>query len=318
MLSSSYLKLEDKLVAVTTRQNEIQQLHKDYNWFYSLIGGLVVLIIGIFIGHFLIDGELIIGEYGVNLYTEVVSIIVTVLILDRINDYRAKQQLKKRLVREAGSQSNETAKSAVDWIRHEGWLTTTNGLLKNVELKYANLNRADLSRANLQQSNFHRANLEQVDLHKSRMQESSFIGAILRDADLRNSLLNGTDFHSADLENSDLGDADLQHAVLMSANLHNTNFSRANLQHANLSNAIFSGTDLTHANLAHAIIRSAYLRDVNLRSANLCCAQLVGVLVSNTVLPDGTKWTPNTDMTRFTDPNHPDFWRPDDKLDATE
>lgn len=27
-----------------------------------------------------------------------------------------------------------------------------------------------------------------------------------------------------------------------------------------------------------------------------------------TILPDGTKWTPRTDMRRFTDPNHPKFW----------
>ena len=30
-----------------------------------------------------------------------------------------------------------------------------------------------------------------------------------------------------------------------------------------------------------------------------------------TKLPDGKKWTPDTDMARFTDPEHPDFWRSD-------
>jgi len=29
----------------------------------------------------------------------------------------------------------------------------------------------------------------------------------------------------------------------------------------------------------------------------------------DTILPDGTHWTPETDMTRFTNPKNPDFWR---------
>jgi DNA-binding NtrC family response regulator len=29
-------------------------------------------------------------------------------------------------------------------------------------------------------------------------------------------------------------------------------------------------------------------------------------------LPDGTNWTPDTGMARFTDPEHPEFWRSDD------
>jgi hypothetical protein len=31
------------------------------------------------------------------------------------------------------------------------------------------------------------------------------------------------------------------------------------------------------------------------------------------VLPDGTRWTPDTDMERFTDPQHPAFWRSDNR-----
>jgi hypothetical protein len=30
-----------------------------------------------------------------------------------------------------------------------------------------------------------------------------------------------------------------------------------------------------------------------------------------TRLPDDTKWTPDADMSRFTDPKHPEFWRSD-------
>jgi len=33
-------------------------------------------------------------------------------------------------------------------------------------------------------------------------------------------------------------------------------------------------------------------------------------LAEHTTLPDGTRWKPDTDLARFTDPDHPDFWRP--------
>ena len=47
--------------------------------------------------------------------------------------------------------------------------------------------------------------------------------------------------------------------------------------------------------------------------ADLAGAQLDSATYDEkTVLPDGTFWTAGTDMTRFTDPDHPAFWRSDD------
>ena len=74
------------------------------------------------------------------------------------------------------------------------------------------------------------------------------------------------------------------------------------LQRAFLAMANLEGTDLYEANLQGAV----------LARANLEGAHLEGAFLSDyTTLPDGTKWTPDTDMTRFTDPKHPDFWFPD-------
>jgi hypothetical protein len=63
------------------------------------------------------------------------------------------------------------------------------------------------------------------------------------------------------------------------------------------------GADLTLTNL-----QGADLRRTNLQGADLEVAQFD----ENTILPDMTKWTPDTDMKRFTDPKHPQFWRSDD------
>ena len=34
-------------------------------------------------------------------------------------------------------------------------------------------------------------------------------------------------------------------------------------------------------------------------------------ILGQAILPDGTHWTPETDMSRYTDHSHPDFWQPD-------
>jgi hypothetical protein len=36
------------------------------------------------------------------------------------------------------------------------------------------------------------------------------------------------------------------------------------------------------------------------------------MLDETVTLPDGTNWTSDTDMMRFTDPAHPQFWRSDE------
>jgi hypothetical protein len=55
------------------------------------------------------------------------------------------------------------------------------------------------------------------------------------------------------------------------------------------------------------------LCEANLKESNLLGVNLEGTRFDETtILPDGTHWIPETDMRRFTDPNHPNFWRSDD------
>jgi hypothetical protein len=122
-----------------------------------------------------------------------------------------------------------------------------------------------------------------------------------------------------------LTDGSLQEARLWEANLHNANLQRAylasahlegaNLRGANLGGAVLPQVHLEGANLHNANLQRAYLASAHLEGANLRGANLQMVLWpdaefdEDTTLPDGTKWMPGTDMDRFTDPDHPDFWR---------
>jgi uncharacterized protein YjbI with pentapeptide repeats len=70
------------------------------------------------------------------------------------------------------------------------------------------------------------------------------------------------------------------------------------LAHANLQ-----GADLWHVNLQGALLIGANLQGADLWHVNFDEA---------TTLPDEYPWTPETNLTRFTDPNHLNFWRSDD------
>lgn len=57
----------------------------------------------------------------------------------------------------------------------------------------------------------------------------------------------------------------------------------------------------------------ANLQFTDLYGADLAHADLSDVIFDvDTTLPDRTRWTPDIDIARFTDPNHLDFWRSDD------
>jgi hypothetical protein len=115
-----------------------------------------------------------------------------------------------------------------------------------------------------------------------------------------------------------LGDGSLQGVRLVGANLQGAFLGGANLQRAflggaNLEGARLGGANLEGAYLAQANLEGAFLGGANLEGAVLAGANLQGAKFSDyTTLPDGTKWAPDTDMTRFTDRKHPDFrWPPD-------
>jgi uncharacterized protein YjbI with pentapeptide repeats len=120
-------------------------------------------------------------------------------------------------------------------------------------------------------------------------------------------------FRDAELKRADLSGAQLRGSDWSCATLQKANLSTANLREANMQ-----GADLRMTNLRGANLQGANLRLVGLKGANLVGANLAGAsmwdakLDESTTLPDGTKWLPGTELTRFTDPDHPNFWRSDD------
>jgi hypothetical protein len=178
-------------------------------------------------------------DFYTNVGTELASIAITILIIDRLNERRLDEQQKEELVLQMGSPDNSFAIEAVRMLTAQGWL-------EGKTLKKAHLSRANLEGANLQKVNLEDARLPLANLRKVKF-----------------------------------NNANLKRAYMQGANLDHVNLSGANLEGANLND-----TNLIDAKFDHQTRFSA-----------------------ETILPDCTFWSPGTDISRFTDPEHREFWR---------
>ena len=247
------------------RQQRLQEIDKQYPHSYRIIAGIVLVSIAAAVGAAVVADR---DGYITNLFTELLSIGVTIFVLDTLAAIRADKQLKAQLIREMGSTDNGIATRAMNELTARDWLTD------------GSLQGADLRGANLQEANLREANLQEADLWKANLQE--------------------TRLGEANLQEARLGEVNLQEALLVGTNLQEAFLRGANLYKANL----------VGANLHKAGLREANLHKANLWGANLQEAFLLGAEFNeDTVLPDGNNWTSETDMERFTDPNHPSFWR---------
>lgn len=160
--------------------------------------------------------------------------------------------------------------------------------------------------------------LEQADLSGVQLSEVHLEGANLKQIRLWRADLSGTDLESADLQDAWLGEANFRYAKLTSANLRGAELEGSNLEHSNLANANLCGArlkqaDLHQASLYDAELEQACLDQADLSGTNLMYANLRGASLwetrfdEATVLPDGTHWTGDTNMSRFTELQHPDF-----------
>jgi uncharacterized protein YjbI with pentapeptide repeats len=187
---------------------------------------------------------------------------------------------KQRLIEQMGSSDNQAALQAVEKLKDAGWFR--DGSLVGINLSRANLQGAALARANME-----RAILQAANLSKAYLGET-----ILRAADLREAVLCDANMREVILREATLTAADLRRVYLAVSDLVGATLNRVRFDGANFWQTRLYGADLSSASLAGASFYDARFD-------------------SETRLPDGSPWTPDADLARFTDPNHPDFWSPD-------
>lgn len=193
----------------------------------------------------------LVNDFYANGATEFISIAITVLVIDRFNQYRLSEQEKQRLVLQLSSSDLGFATEASRLLNLHGWLT--DGSVRGAYLHGANLSRAVLTNADFQ-------------------------GCVLTQAKFRFAWLDNANFKKARLTGCDLSDTHLIEA----------NFEEAQLSNANLSRAVLCGANMTGADLTRATLRSANLVCTDLSNADLTDTDLLEAFYDeNTIWPEG-------------------------------
>jgi hypothetical protein len=184
-----------------------------------LLIGIGVIIYGFAFIHEIHDWKTFVTEIYPNLGVEFISISLTVLVIDTLNQKRTTRERKDELILQMGSPDNATAGEAVRILRHKGWLTDKS--LRGAQLANANLEGAFLWKANLDRANLLKSNLKHADLRHANLQKAELHGANLQNASLGGAQLNGAILVGANLEDARLWGSNLEGADLRSANVQN-------------------------------------------------------------------------------------------------
>jgi hypothetical protein len=186
--------------------------------------------------------EYFVIDFYANISTELLSITITIFLIDQIYQRSRTKNLKQQLIRQMGALDSGFSQVAVDELTAHGWLQ--DGSLRECRFYQANIPQVFLDLANLEQTNFIQANLRKASLKWVNLRN-----ARLNSVRLENSILIGTN-----LSNSRLSQAHLGGAYLIEANL-----EEADLQGAILDNACLWGTNLRNARVTEGQLRKAIM-----------------------------------------------------------
>lgn len=255
----------------------------------------------------------LIDDFYANGAAELASIAITVLIIDRLGEWRAQQrdnaQEKRTLVEQLSSPSNQFALEALRIIRARRWMR--DGTLRKVDLVAADLSNGHLYGANLSGARLYRTRLEKANLRRANLTYCDMREAIMRQTNLTRANLYGADLAAADLKFAiydyetnwpkhfdfkrcgAIGpNAELEGVDLSGVKLRIIDLSGADLSGADLSGAYFEETSAVDPDI-FSETNSRYqagLRKANLRSANFSGVVLYEVQYSTT-----TQWPESFD-----------------------
>lgn len=197
------------------RWQEIRYIHEGYRNWYDVVGGFGFFLIFGLIGLVMFASDQF--GYGMNTYTEILGVLLTLLVIDRQAKLRAEDQFREDLILQMGSPNNAFAREAVRKLAAKRWLY--DGSLQRKEFTFSDLHKAylyeaDLSKTRFTHVNFIEANLTYANLADSELSHTDMRGCYLINADLSNTSLRFVDLTHARLNGANLNEADLMHCIL--------------------------------------------------------------------------------------------------------
>ncbi|MCP4417608.1 MAG: pentapeptide repeat-containing protein [Chloroflexi bacterium] len=144
------------------------------------LAGLILSFGGHWQEHNRFNWPQLINDFYANAGTELISIAITVVVIDTLYRWRERRQYKAQLIRELQTRDNGIAHRAMRELMTNGW--HADGSLHDQFLNYANLEQVYMVRADFTDSRLHLAN---------------FTRAWMRDVNLTGTNLTGANFTNA-------------------------------------------------------------------------------------------------------------------------
>jgi len=144
----------------------------------------------------------------------------------------------------------------------------------------------------------------------------------ISDFDLRQSKFALVDFIATELSrvklnNVFMGVCWLDGAIAIDVDFTDGELQQCSMIYTNWTRAKFNNATINDSELTEAILNYANFSGANLQNTGLRYASLEGTIFNEkTKLPDSTDenpifWTPEINMEKYTNPEHPNFWEPD-------
>lgn len=160
---------------------KLAQLFTLHNIAFLLMGlSILIGILGFGIQYHSFSFRGLSNDFYANVSTELLSIAITVLVIDKLMEKREQNEQKRQLVREVRSKDNAIAVRALQELISKKW--AQKGALRWAHLIFANLQNAYL---------------KDVDLSYTWMRDATFEGAFMGGAKLKGSVLVGANFKNA-------------------------------------------------------------------------------------------------------------------------
>ena len=122
------------------------------------------------------------NQVALNLFVALVSIIFTIVVIDRLIVLRSKEQIINRLLLQLRCGDRALASWAFRELVDEGYLE--DGSLRGANLSDAYFEEANLSHVDLQGANLENANLRRAILEESNLAETRLVGADMTGANM--------------------------------------------------------------------------------------------------------------------------------------
>ena len=258
-----------------------------YNYFFRktlLVRyvGVILLGIGLYIAFnyydYPADGDLVkvVQDFYANASAELISIAITILIVDFLYDVRNGEYERQNLIRDFASGVDSLTKRAYRELREKKLLT--NRKLRGANLSHADLSGYDLKGSYLVGVDFSNATLNLTDFTGSKLSNCNFAGATgtktkfercelynctfsdteFKDSNFKGAFLDGSKgevilFNDSDFTGATFGAVEFADANFKLAHLVDATFVGGVLNHPDFDNTDFTGCTFTRTNFEHVM-----------------------------------------------------------------